>query len=147
MQNIFQSTYESRLVQWYDLRNRLKDQDLRTQCCQIDDFWQHAPLVNHYLHPIDLPNWPNPWELLVENTYCTIARGLGMCYTLLLLGVDEIEYKLGTNDIGEDVAIVLVDNANYTLNYWPDSVISTDLKQFRFHQTLELSHIKNKLLG
>ena len=147
MINLFQTEYGTRLKAWYDLRNKLKTEDLRTICVETDKWWQAAPLVNHYLHPIDLPNWPNPWELLVENTYCTLARGLGMCYTLLLIGVDEIEYKLGTNDMGEDVALVLVDNANYTLNYWPDSVISTDLKQFRFHQTLEVSQIKNKLLG
>jgi hypothetical protein len=145
--NIFQQDYKNRLQSWYNFRVSLNNQPISVKCIQIDKWWQYTPLVNHYLHPVDLPNWPNPWELLVENTYCTIARGLGMCYTLLLLGVEDIEYKLGTNDIGEDVAIVLVDNANYTMNYWPDSVISTDLKQFRFHQTLDLAHIKNKLLG
>jgi hypothetical protein len=147
VQNIFQQSYEHRLKSWYELRTQLLGQSTKEICIQTDNWWQHAPLVNHYLHPIDLPNWPNPWELLVENSYCTIARGLGMCYTLLLLGIDDIEYKLGINDMGEDVAIVLVDNANYTLNYWPDSVLSTDLQQFRFHQTLELAQIKNKLLG
>lgn len=145
--NLFQCNYENRLTNWYNLRQTLNNNDIQNTCIEVDRWWQSAPLVNHYLHPIDLPNWPNPWELLVENTYCTIARGLGMCYTLLLIGIDDIEYKLGTNDIGEDVAIVLVDNAKYTLNYWPDSVISTDLKQFKFHQTLDLSQIKNKLLG
>jgi hypothetical protein len=147
MINVFQLDYKSRFQTWYELRNHLKKLDVKTICCEVDQFWQHAPLVNHYLHPTDISNWPTPWELLVENNYCTIARGLGMCYTLLMLGIDDIEYKLGTNDVGEDVAIVLVDNANYTMNYWPNSVLSTDLQQFRFHQTLELSHIKNKLLG
>lgn len=147
MQNIFQSTYEYRLLEWYALRNDLKDTDIQTQCCQIDNFWQQTPLVNHYLHPTDLPNWPNPWELLVENTYCTIARGLGMCYTLLLLGIDDITYKLGTDDMGEDVAIVLVDNAKYTLNYWPNSVLSTSLKDFIFSTDIDISQLKNKLLG
>lgn len=145
--NIFQQPYKIRLKEWYELRNNLCHSTLEVKCIEIDKWWQNAPLVNHYLHPIDLPNWPNPWELLVENTYCTIARGLGMCYTLLLIGIDEIEFKLGINDMGEDVALVLVNNANYTMNYWPDSVISTDLTQFRFNQTLELSEIKNKLLG
>jgi hypothetical protein len=147
MINIFQSSYENQLLEWCKLRNNLANSDLATISCEVDKFWQQVPLVNHYLHPVDLPKWPNPWELLVENTYCTIARGLGMCYTLLLLGIDDIEYKLGTNDMGEDVAIVLVDNANYTMNYWPNSVISTDLQQFRFNQTLDLAQIKNKLLG
>ena len=77
------------------MRTKIENLDIQTVCIQTDQWWQQAPLVNHYLHPIDLPKWPNPWELLVENTYCTLARGLGMCYTLLLLDIDNIEYKLG----------------------------------------------------
>ncbi len=147
MNNIFQLDYKIRFQAWYDLRNQLKTADIKTICCEVDKFWQHAPLINHYLHPIDIPKWPNPWELLVENTYCTIARGLGMCYTLMLLDIDNIEYKLGKNDMGEDVAIVIVDNANYTLNYWPDSVISTSLLDFNFTSSIDIIQIKNKLLG
>lgn len=145
--NVFQEPYEERLRSWYNLRANLANQNTQHICVEVDKWWQRAALVNHYLHPIDLPNWPNPWELLVENTYCTIARGLGMCYTLLLLRVDEIEFKLGTDDIGEDVAIVQVGAAKYTLNYWPESVISTDLANFKFHQDIDISQIKNKLLG
>lgn len=147
MMNIFQQSYENRLKEWFEFRNNLRHSTLQEKCIETDKWWQYAPLVNHYLHPIDLPNWPGPWELLSENTYCTIARGLGMCYTLLLLDIEEIEFKLGTNTMGEDVAIVLVDNANYTMNYWPNSVISTNLTEFKFHQTLDLAQIKNKILG
>jgi hypothetical protein len=147
MINIFQSSYENRLLEWYKLRNSLANSELATISCEVDKFWQQAPLVNHYLHPIDLPKWPNPWELLVENTYCTLARGLGMCYTLLLLDIDNIEYKLGKDDRDEDVAIVLVDNAKYTMNYWPNSVLSTNLTEFKLSETIDISKIKNKLLG
>jgi hypothetical protein len=147
MNNIFQHDYESRLKSWYDLRLALKNQNIKDVCVQTDSWWQYAPLVNHYLHPVDVSVWPNPWELLVENSYCTIARGLGICYTLLLLGIDNIEYNLGKNDMGEDVAIVIVDNAKYTLNYWPDSVISTSLLDFKFSISIDIAQIKNKLLG
>jgi hypothetical protein len=147
MINIFQSSYSHRLKSWYDLRTKIENLDIQTICIQTDQWWQQAPLVNHYLHPIDLPKWPNPWELLVENTYCTLARGLGMCYTLLLLDIDNIEYKLGKDDRDEDVAIVLVDNAKYTMNYWPNSVLSTNLTEFKLSETIDISKIKNKLLG
>jgi hypothetical protein len=145
--NVFQLNYEHRLKSWYDLRTKIENLDIQTVCIQTDQWWQQAPLVNHYLHPIDLPKWPNPWELLVENTYCTLARGLGMCYTLLLLDIDNIEYKLGKDDRDEDVAIVLVDNAKYTMNYWPNSVLSTNLTEFKLSETIDISKIKNKLLG
>jgi hypothetical protein len=145
--NIFQQSYGSRLKSWSQLRNQLLGQPLEEICIQTDKWWQYAPLVNHYLHPIDLPNWPNPWELLVENSYCTIARGLGMCYTVMMLDVDNIEFKLGTNEMGENVALVLVDNAKYTMNYWPDSVLSTNLKEFKLTETIDILKIKNKILG
>jgi len=83
--NIFQLPYEARLQSWYDLRIQLTSSDIQTQCIEIDKWWQKAPLVNHHLHIYDMGNWPDPWELLVENTYCYVARALGMCYTLHML--------------------------------------------------------------
>ena len=129
--NIFQSTYEARLQDWFQLRESVAKLSLQEQCVIIDKWWQRAPLVNHYLHPYDIDNWPNPWELLSENTYCEVARALGMCYTLLLLGINDVEMVLAKNDTSEDVVLVLVDNAKYILNYWPDTVISNTLKDFK----------------
>lgn len=111
----------------------------------VDKWWQTAPLVNHYLHPHDIDNWPNPWELLSENNYCEVARALGMCYTLLLLGRNDIELVLAKNDSNEDVVLVLVDNAKYILNYWPDTVISNTLKDFKVTESLDINKIKQKI--
>jgi hypothetical protein len=143
--NTFQSSYDSRLQSWYNLRNQIKHYDLSQQCIEIDKWWQRAPLINHYLHPTDLPNWPGPWELLVENTYCTLARGLGMCYTLLLMKITDIEYVLAKDNQGEEVPLVLVDNAKYILNYWPDTVISNNLQEFNIVSKLDIKTINNKI--
>ena len=143
--NSFQSSYDNRLQSWYNLRNQIKDFDLNQQCVEIDKWWQRAPLVNHYLHPIDLPTWPGPWELLVENTYCTLARGLGMCYTLLLMNITEIEYVLAKDIDDNETPLVLVDNAKYILNYWPDTVISNTLKDFKVVDHLDIKKIKDKI--
>jgi hypothetical protein len=91
--NVFQLNYDSRLRSWYDLRQTLQNADNATKCLEIDNWWQNAPLVNHHLHILDVNCWPSPWELLVENTYCTVARGLGMCYTLLLMNITNIDKK------------------------------------------------------
>ena len=143
--NTFQSSYDSRLQSWYNLRNQIKYYDLGQQCVEIDKWWQRAPLINHYLHPSDLPNWPGPWELLVENTYCTLARGLGMCYTLLLMKITDIEYVLAKDNQGNDTSLVLVDNAKYILNYWPDTVISNNLQEFNIVSKLDIKTINNKI--
>jgi len=143
--NVFQLNYETRLKSWYDLRQQLQNTEDNTKCVEIDKWWQSAPIVNHYLHPDFTNEWPGPWELLVENNYCTLARGLGMCYTLYLIGVNDIELVLARNDTAEDVVLVLVDNAKYILNYWPNTVISNKLKDFKVVQKLDLQTIIKKI--
>lgn len=143
--NIFQLNYDARLKSWYDLRTSLADSNIQTICVEVDKWWQQAPLVNHYLHPIDVPTWPGPWELIYDNNYCQLARGLGMIYTLLLLGVDDIDFRLGTDDNNEDVALVLVDNAKYVMNYWPDTVLNNNLQEFKFTDTLYIQELKKKI--
>ena len=143
--NIFQSTYEARLQDWFQLRTSVTSLPIEQQCIAIDEWWQHAPLVNHHLHPHDIDNWPDPWELLSENTYCEVARALGMCYTLYLIGVNDIELVLARNDTAEDVVLVLVDNAKYILNYWPNTVISNTLKDFKVVDRLDIKKIKDKI--
>lgn len=143
--NIFQSNYDTRLRSWYELRKNLEHADLQTKCITIDKWWQNAPLITHHLHPFEIEHWPDPWELLVENIYCTIARALGMCYTLLLLDVSDIEFVLARNNLGEDVVLVLVDNAKYILNYWPDTVISNNLKDFKVVEKLDIKKITDRI--
>jgi len=143
--NIFQSTYEARLQDWFQLRKSVINLPIEQQCITIDEWWQHAPLVTHHLHPHDIDNWPDPWELLSENTYCEVARALGMCYTLLLLDITDVEMVLATNNIGEDVVLVLVDNAKYILNYWPNTVVNNNLRDFKVVSKIDLDKIIKKI--
>lgn len=143
--NIFQLNYEARLSDWYDLRVRLEDSSLEEKCVEIDKWWQKAPLVTHHLHILDSENWPDPWQLLVENTYCEVARALGMCYTLLLLDVDNVEMVEATDNTGNDVVIVLVDNAKYVMNYYPDMVLSISSSDFKVKRIVSLDNIKRKI--
>ena len=143
--NVFQLNYDARLRSWYDLRTVLESSDTQTKCIEIDKWWQKAPLVNRHLHILDQNAWPGPWDLLVENTYCTIARALGMCYTLILLNVEDIKMVEATDIQGDDVVLVLVDNAKYIMNYHPDTVISITSSEFTVKRHIDISHIKQQL--
>jgi hypothetical protein len=143
--NIFQNTYDQRLQDWYRLRNDIKDSTLQQQCIAIDQWWQKAPLVNHYLHPTSKRDWPGPWELLSENTYCLYARGLGMIYTLTILGIKDVDFVEATNDNSEDVVLVLVDRAKYIMNYWPDTVVNNLLDDFTIRKHIDISSIIKKI--
>lgn len=143
--NVFQLNYEARLSDWYDLRVHLEDSSLEEKCINIDKWWQRAPLVTHHLHILDSENWPDPWQLLVENTYDEVARALGICYTLLLLDVENVEMAEATDSMGNDIVVVLVDNAKYVLNYFPDTVLSNKLSDFNIKRKVTLDNIKTKI--
>ena len=145
MTNVFQLNYEVRLKSWHDLRKSLEDKDIATKCIVIDKWWQYAPLLNHHLHPDDIDNWPGPWDLLVENNYCQIARGLGMVYTLQLVGIKDIDFCLAIDDNSEECALVMVDSAKYICNYYPNTVISNSLKDFKVASHMDMTKINIKI--
>jgi hypothetical protein len=68
-----------------------------------------------------------------------------MCYTLLLLDISDVEMVLSTNNIGEDVVLVLVDNAKYILNYWPNTVVNNNLRDFKVVSKIDLDKIIKKI--
>ena len=144
--NVFTMPFEHRLEEWSKLRQSLSDETLEKTCVAVDDFWQQCPLNTYYLHPHDIKVWPNPWELLNENTYCYFARALGNIYTLLLLGIKDVDLVAATDYNSVDVVLVVVDNAKYVLNYWPKSVLNTQLEKFTNVKKIKIEEILNKLI-
>lgn len=143
--NIFLLEYFTRLQAWHDLRLQLEQQTTQERCIEVDRWWQKSPQVNHYLHPDFIQDWPDPWALLNENTYCPYARGLGMIYTFLLLGEQDIALVEATDDNNEDVVLVLVDHAKYVLNYWPETVVNNSLQDFTVDRQLDISPLYKKI--
>ena len=55
---------------------------------------------------------------------------MGIVYTLLLLGIKDVDF-FSAKDYNEvDVVLATVDNAKYVMNYWPNSVVNTELSDF-----------------
>lgn len=145
MTNIFLLDYYTRLREWFKLKETLIDQEVSTICVEVNKFWQKVPLINHYLHPADTPDWPTPWQLISDNEYCIYARGLGMVYTLLLLGIEDIDFIDAIDDNNDNVCLVLVDNAKYVLNWHPDSVLNSCLSNFTNIKKIDITPLKNKI--
>ena len=115
------TNYDDRLIEWRSLRDEAQHKNLNDALLQVDDWWQHAPLVNHYLHIDDQANWPLPWDLIAENTYCDLAKCLGICYTLLLLkhkDITSLEIIETQNEF-----LVAVNN-DMILNYYPREIVN-----------------------
>ena len=145
MTNVFLFDYEYRLRSWAELRNNLKDLDIAQQCIEIDRFWQRAPMVDHYLHTDFIKDWPDPWQLLNDNTYCEYARALGMIYTHILLGTKNIELVDAKDDNSNELALVLVDNAKYVLNYWPETVVNNQITDFVIIRKHDITPLYSKI--
>lgn len=101
-------------------------------------------MSNHYLHPADIQDWPDPWNLLNDNNYCEYARALGMLYTLMLLGVQDIDFVEIMYD-NRDSVVVLVDNAKYVMNWCPESVLNTDLTEFKITRRIDIGVLAKKI--
>jgi hypothetical protein len=68
--------------------------------------------------------WPNPWQLLSDNVYCEVARGLGILYTITLLDrADMAPARLVLTDAGRN--LVLVAKEKYILNWDAGNIVNT----------------------
>lgn len=143
--NIFQSNYDVRLREWKSLRLIIRGVPLESACVAVDKWWQAAPIINYHLHWADTENWPDPWIILSENIYCTLTRAIGMCYTLLMSDISDVNLVQAIDLQGEDHNLVIVGHAKYILNFWPDSVLSTNLNDFTIKRNLSLDTLKQKI--
>lgn len=144
MINVFLLDYYTRLREWFKLKEKLSDQNLSTICIEVDRFWQRVPISTHYLHPDDIEDWPNPWELINDNNYCYYGRALGMLYTLMLLGVKEVDFVEALDDNKEHAVLVIVED-KFILNYWPNSVVDNKLSDFTITKHISIELLESKI--
>jgi len=79
---MFEKKYEERLAIWSDFRKSLESSKDPIQ--DTIDFYNKAPLCRISADPWTKSTWPDPWELLAENNYCSFVKILAICYTLQL---------------------------------------------------------------
>ena len=145
MTNVFILDFETRLRSWAKLREEILSLDSISQVIKIDDFWQKSPIQNHYLHPDYIKDWPTPWQLLSDNVFCYYARALGIVYTLLLLGKKNIDLVDAVDDNSNEVVLVLVDDAKYVLNYWPNTVVDNHISNFAITRKHDITPLYAKI--
>ena len=116
-------TFESRLDSWTQLRTRAKALPIDLALEAINSWWFSSPWTGYHLHWDDQADWPDPWQLLDDNIFCEVARGLGILYTITLLDradIDSAELVLTKN--GHN--LVLVDKSKYILNWDKSSIVN-----------------------
>ena len=103
-------TFESRLDSWNRLRKEVSVLPVEPALAAINNWWFNAPWTAYHLHWDDRATWPDPWQLLSDNIFCEVARGLGILYTITLLDrVDMTSAMLVLTH--DDRNLVLMDNS------------------------------------
>ena len=116
-------TFESRLDSWTQLRTRANSLPVDQALDAINAWWFSSPWTGYHLHWDDREDWPDPWQLLDDNMFCEVARGLGILYTITLLDrVDIDSAELVLTKTGHN--LVLVDKSKYILNWDKSTVVN-----------------------
>ena len=121
---IWPKSFSARLASWNLLRDQCQTLVAQSALEHINAWWLHTPWRPYYLHWDDVATWPDPWQLLSDDIYCDVARGLGILYTITLLDrADLAPAELILTE--DDVNLVLVGKEKYILNWAADTVVNT----------------------
>ena len=139
-------TFEQRLDSWVQLRQQVATVDVETALQRINAWWFQTPWVPYHLHWDDQATWPDPWQLLSDNIYCDIARGLGLMYTISMLDRPDIQ-DAELIEVGSD-NLVQLSQGKYILNWDKDEIvnISSTLKPKRSKCRLTQQTIKKQII-
>ena len=135
------ATFQARLASWTQLRataqNLPKPQCLAT----INEWWFDSPWRPYYLHWDDRAQWPDPWQLLEENTFCSLARALGIMYTICLMDRPDIQDA----ELLDRDNLVLVDQKKYILNWSRDQLLNISLIVSPVQRSISQAQIKTQI--
>lgn len=137
---MFQLEAEDRLKSWREFRTYLESLPLENALDETVKFWSRAPFIPYNLDVERIEDWPDPWELITENSYCDVAKCLGIVYTVSLtkhrMGLD-IELRVYRNlKNGYEYNLAWINQGKYILNMIDGEVLNTD----EFDKKLILKH-------
>ena len=137
------ATFEQRLHAWGVLRETVQHASVEQLLADINTWWFHAPWRAYHLHWDDQDVWPDPWELLSDNIYCDLARGLGILYTITLLDRADLQDSvLAESDQGN---LVLVQDQKYILNWNSAQVLNINPGQNKCQHSVTQQQLKQQL--
>ena len=136
-------TFDARLASWNQLRSAVATMPVDQCLNNINAWWFDSPWRAYHLHWDDQPAWPDPWQLLDDNLFCGLARGLGMLYTITLLDRPDIQ-DAELIDTGSD-NLVLVEQKKYILNWDRDQLLNINLAPLNPRHRLSQEQIKTQI--
>jgi hypothetical protein len=140
---MWHQTFAERLESWTQLRQQAAQADKQKSLHLINSWWFGTPWRAYHLHWDDQPTWPDPWQLLSDNLYCPLARGLGILYTIAIVDREDLQ-DVVLVELDSD-NLVLVDKSKYILNWDADIVVNINLEPQKVRHSMTLAQIKQQL--
>jgi hypothetical protein len=135
--------FSERLESWAQLRQQCQTLDSEPALIKINQWWFQTPWTAYHLHWDDQADWPDPWQLLSDNLYCPVARGLGIMYTIAML--DRVDMQDSCMIEYQSDNLVLVAQEKYILNWDPDQVVNISLGKSKPRRRVSQEQIKQKI--
>lgn len=143
---MWSNSFEERLAGWNQLRSTASELPLEEALLVVNNWWMQVPLVNHHLHWHDVPNWPDPWDLLADDLFCELARALGIVYTLHMIERNDVTdvslaYCQESND-----NLVLVNQGKYVLNLAHGELLNIYSQDIQISKALDAKVVTKKII-
>jgi hypothetical protein len=135
--------FSERLESWAQLRQQCSRLDSEPALIKINSWWFGTPWTAYHLHWDDQADWPDPWQLLSDNQYCPVARGLGIMYTIAMLDREDLQDARMIEYQSDN--LVLVSQEKYILNWDPDQVVNISLGRSRPQRQVNQEQVKQKI--
>ena len=112
---MFDLNYEERLRSWSDFRKSLESSEDPFR--EVIGLYNKTPTVSIHTDPWSRDTWPDPWQLILENQYCSFCIVLGQCYSL------QLTERFSGSDFEIHIAIDRKKSDTYYMLYVDDKVI------------------------
>jgi len=136
-------TFAERLDAWNQLRDQSSHASLEQALNNVNRWWFQTPWRAYHLHWDDQTVWPDPWQLLDDNLFCSLARGLGILYTIAMLDRDDL-VDIALAEVNGD-NLVLVEQKKYILNWDQEQIVNINLGAINPRRTVSLEQIKQQI--
>ena len=135
--------FADRLASWNQLRQQAALADPESALHAINSWWFQTPWRAYHLHWDDRADWPDPWQLLSDDIYCPLARGLGILYTIAIVDHPNLQDAVLV-EVGSD-NLVLVDKEKYILNWDSDVIVNNNPRGSKPRHSITQKQIKQQI--
>jgi hypothetical protein len=135
--------FGDRLAAWNQLRTQSLSQPLDQALVNINHWWFDSPWIPYHLHWDERTTWPDPWQLIEDNLFCPLARGLGILYTIAIINHPDID-DAELTEVGSD-NLVLINKKKYILNWDRDEIVNINLGHQNPKRRVDLEQIQQQI--